>query len=179
MRIVAVLAMLAVAPMTLSCYGRFPLTKAVYRFNGQVGESVGDDATKQNILQSVVMWVFIIIPVYKVAMLADAIIFNLIEFWTGETIQIGDATLPDGSRVVVAPDEGGHTATLTVMKDGRTLAQQRLVKVSDQLLEVRQTDGTLAGTAERSPDGAMIFKDAHGRTISTVPSEAFAAGVGL
>ena len=166
---VVVLALLAFAPLTLSCYGRFPLTKAIYRINGEIGDSVDGDSTKSGILQSLVMWVFIIIPVYKIAMLADIIIFNLVEFWTGESIQIGQTTAPDGTRVVVVPDEGGRTATLSVSKDGRLLAQQKLVKVSDQLLEVRQMDGALAGTAERTAEGDLILKDARGRTVSTLP----------
>jgi hypothetical protein len=57
------------------CYGNFPLTRKVYNWNGEMGDKY---------MNNIVFWVLNIIPVYGVASLADAVIFNLIEFWTGE-----------------------------------------------------------------------------------------------
>jgi len=56
------------------CYGPFTLTKQLHHWNGQVGDKW---------VNEVVFIVFVIIPVYGVATLADAIVFNSIEFWTG------------------------------------------------------------------------------------------------
>ena len=74
------LLIIALLALSLGCYGTFPLTKAVYEFNG--------DVTENELGQSLLMWGFIIIPVYSCAMLGDGIIFNLIEFWSGESLQL-------------------------------------------------------------------------------------------
>ena len=89
----------AMAPLALSCYGHFPLTRAVYRMNGDVGKSLGEDQTARKLVQSVVMWVLVIIPVYGVAIVADVVVLNLIEFWTGDTVDISAVQERDGLRL--------------------------------------------------------------------------------
>jgi uncharacterized protein DUF3332 len=70
----AVLAM-AVAMVSLQgCYGKMALTKKVYRINGEVSDKY---------LRSLVTWVFVLAPVYAVSALADFVLFNTIEFWSG------------------------------------------------------------------------------------------------
>ena len=64
------------------CYGGFYLTKALYKFNGEV--KVSEDHTANRVAQSGVMILLVIIPVYQLAALADAVIINSIEFWTGK-----------------------------------------------------------------------------------------------
>ena len=167
------LSLLAITPLMLSCYGRFPMTRLIYRVNGEIGGSVGNDSTQRRFLQSIVMWVFIIIPVYGISMLADVIVLNVIEFWTGNPVQLSEHVAPDGTRVTITPSADSRTATLTVSKNGKVLARDTLVKISDQRLEVRHEDGTLAGTAERTAWGDTIFKDARGATITTIPSSEF------
>jgi hypothetical protein len=60
--------------MQTGCYGSFSLTKKVYEFNGNVGDKF---------INTVVFWVLNIVPVYSIAVFLDAVLFNLIEFWTG------------------------------------------------------------------------------------------------
>jgi hypothetical protein len=57
-----------------SCIGSFNLTKKVYVFNKGVGEKW---------IQELVFIVFCVLPVYGIAVFVDAVILNLIEFWTG------------------------------------------------------------------------------------------------
>lgn len=66
------------AAMTASlsgCFGEFALTRKVYTWNDGVSDS--------RFVKTLVFWGLSIIPVYEVAGLADLIIFNLLEFWTG------------------------------------------------------------------------------------------------
>ncbi|NUP89532.1 MAG: DUF3332 family protein [Candidatus Sumerlaeia bacterium] len=93
-RALTTLLLVTVLVFAMGCYGSFPLTHAVYNFNGEV--------TDNSIGQQLVFWVFIILPVYGIAQLGDAIIFNLIEFWTGETLDIGQADLPIDRAVAIA-----------------------------------------------------------------------------
>jgi len=74
-RKVALSLLVAVFLMTnTGCFGSFSLTKKVYSFN----ESLGDKW-----IQSAVMWVMLIVPVYEVSGFIDLVFLNLLEFWTG------------------------------------------------------------------------------------------------
>ncbi|MBI3028765.1 MAG: DUF3332 family protein [Candidatus Rokubacteria bacterium] len=70
------------------CYGGFHLTKALYKFNGEV--KVDGSPQANRVAQSVVMVLLVIIPVYQLAALADAVILNSIEFWTGKNPMTAD-----------------------------------------------------------------------------------------
>jgi len=74
------------------CYGKFQLTKKLYVWNGQVGDKF---------VNSIVMWIFIILPVYEAAGFLDVVVLNVIEFWTGE------------NPVALGPDES-QTQFVTV-----------------------------------------------------------------
>lgn len=67
-------AMLVFTTTLQSCIGSFSLTRKVYEFNKSVGN---------NWIQELVFLVFCAIPVYGTAIFIDAVILNLIEFWTG------------------------------------------------------------------------------------------------
>lgn len=58
-----------------SCYGNFSLTKKLYNWNGQVGGKF---------VNSGVMWLLFIVPVYEVVGAVDFLILNTIQFWTGK-----------------------------------------------------------------------------------------------
>ncbi|MBI4056544.1 MAG: DUF3332 family protein [Elusimicrobia bacterium] len=57
------------------CYGKFALVKKVYHWNS---------AVENKYARSAVMWALAIIPVYEFATLADAVVFNVMEFWSGK-----------------------------------------------------------------------------------------------
>ena len=57
------------------CYGSFELTKKLWEWNGSLTES--------KFVHTLVFWVLNIIPVYGVCGFIDVVIFNLIEFWSG------------------------------------------------------------------------------------------------
>jgi hypothetical protein len=66
---------LSIAVTSLAgCYGKFALTQKVYGLNGSV---------KDKYLRSGVTWAFVIVPVYGVSAFLDFILFNTIEFWSG------------------------------------------------------------------------------------------------
>jgi hypothetical protein len=77
--LVVLITLVAIMPLVFSvgCYGPFPLTKTIYDWNGSIESDLGEN---------LVFWAFLIIPVYGVAMGADAIVFNTVEFWTGEPL---------------------------------------------------------------------------------------------
>lgn len=74
MRCVAMSLALLFAAGSFSCYGKFQLTRKIYTWNGTLGNKW---------VNSIVMWVLIIVPVYGIGSFVDLLILNTIEFWTG------------------------------------------------------------------------------------------------
>jgi len=157
--------------MVSGCYGRFPLTKTVYRVNGQVHEN--------KFVKSIVMWVFVIFPVYGISMFVDAVAINLIEFWTGNTINIGTATSEDGTEIAMIPSADGQEAVLTVSRGGKTVGQMTFVRVSDSKCEVRDADGKLIGMALKQASGEIRLTDADGTTIRALSTEDVATALAM
>ena len=70
----ALILVLCLAVLMSGCYGTFSLTKRLHHWNGsQDGRWV----------QEGVFLLLVIVPVYGICMLGDALIFNSIEFWGG------------------------------------------------------------------------------------------------
>jgi len=157
---IALLALLAILPTMGGCYGRFPLTKAVYKFNGEVS----DNTTVQNIF----FWVLIILPVYELCNLGDAIIFNLVEYWTGDPVNLSSAENQDGSVVALEPTEDGKELKLTVTKEGKVIAETRFVKIGESTFEVRDARNRIAGMVIRQEDGSFNLTDAKGNVVKTI-----------
>jgi len=161
------LVLVAMVPAVAGCYGRFPLTRAVYNFNKQVSED--------EVVQSVAMWAMVIIPVYGVAVLGDAVVIHLIEFWSGDPVDVGSRTLGDGTETALTPSADGREMVLAVSRDGRELSRTTFVRVSDGAFEVRDAEGRLAGTVRRTSSGALELTDAHGAVIRTLAAADVAA----
>lgn len=161
------LVLVAIVPVVAGCYGRFPLTRAVYNFNKKVSED--------ELVQSVAMWAMVIIPVYGVAVLGDAVVIHLIEFWSGDRVDVGSRTLGDGTEMALMPSADGREMVLTVSRDGRELSRTAFVRVADGEFEVRDAEGRLAGTVRRTPSGALELTDADGAVIRTLSAADVAA----
>jgi len=72
--ILNMMVLLMIAATLQGCYGKFALTRKIYQVNGQV---------EDKFLRSGLTWVFLIFPVYEICGLADFIVFNTIQFWSG------------------------------------------------------------------------------------------------
>lgn len=147
-RLAALGTLVAVLPMASGCYGEFFLTKTVYEFNG----SVSDEKWPKSIL----FFVLIVFPVYELANLGDALILNVIDFWTedggGDSASI---LLEDGSTVSFVPSEDGSEAVLSHSVDGVTVTETRFIRVGEGMFEVRDAEGTLTGRIERTDNGGL------------------------
>lgn len=75
----------ALAPLALAlalviggsgCYGSYTATRKLHSWNGR--------ATGDKFANSAIHLGLIIIPVYELALIGDFLIFNTIEFWTGD-----------------------------------------------------------------------------------------------
>lgn len=113
-RWVAAACVALITPAVFSaCYGSFPLVKTIYKINGQV--TVGDRMVT-GVVRSVVM--ILLSWLYAISGIADIVIFNLIEFWTGRpvfTAYQGE----DGSRVTMKTLDK-NTLQIQIEKEGDT-----------------------------------------------------------
>ena len=151
---------LAAAVAAAGCYGPFRLTKKLHAWNDDVGEKW----VKEGVFLGMV-----IIPVYGFAVLGDAIIFNSMEFWTGDnpiasrrirTIQDGDKQVvmsyrpEDRSLKLVSMEGGRHVSTVILEPDGKG----RMVARSGdgELLMLAKSQGD--EVVIRSPSGKEVAR---------------------
>lgn len=89
-------ALVALAIASSGCFGSFNLTRKLYHWN--------DTVSQDKWIKELVFIVFVWVPVYGIAGLGDAIVFNTIEFWSGENPI--EAKTP-GKTMLAQPSVGG------------------------------------------------------------------------
>lgn len=101
---VGLILVLAASIMSTSCIGSFTLTNKLLSWNKQVGNKF---------INEVVFFAFWILPVYEVAALADVVVINSIEFWSGTNPMAKGKKVIDGDsgRYMVECDGKGYTIT--------------------------------------------------------------------
>lgn len=90
--------------VTTSCIGSFALTNKLLSWNRQVGNKF---------VNELVFFAFWILPVYEVSCLADVLVINSIEFWSGSNPVAQGRSVIDGQdgRYIVDCDAKGYTIT--------------------------------------------------------------------
>jgi hypothetical protein len=131
------------------CYGDFALTKALYDFNGGISPNP--------FIQSCVMWVLGFFFIYSIAVFLDVVIFNLIEFWTGDNPMMMSKTIeaPDGSQVVMTPLEDGNTVQVDVVREGEVVESRSVRKASEGNFEIVDDQGAQVGGVKRLENGDL------------------------
>lgn len=101
---VAIALVLTGAIMSTSCIGSFALTNKLLSWNKQVGNKF---------VNELVFFAFWVIPVYEVSCLADVLVINSIEFWSGDNPVASGKKVIDGKdgRYIVECDGKGYTIT--------------------------------------------------------------------
>ncbi|KRT72693.1 MAG: hypothetical protein XU12_C0016G0007 [Deltaproteobacteria bacterium CSP1-8] len=124
------------------CFGKFQLTRKVYDINKSVEDKY---------LRSAVTWLLVIIPVYGLAGFLDFILFNVIEFWSGENpIVSGPQT-----RVYA---KGDDRAVMTIDREnGATVATVARYRAGSLVSTIRiRDDGAGSVTADLVEDGNVV-----------------------
>lgn len=86
------------------CIGSFKLTNGLYDWNRSIGGKFA---------QELVFLAFVIIPVYSATLLIDAVILNLIEFWSGSN----PVTMQEGDEEIQIVEKGGNQYQITATKN--------------------------------------------------------------
>jgi DNA-binding MarR family transcriptional regulator len=161
---IAIVLVAAMGALSAGCFGKFQLTRKVYDINQSIDDKY---------VRSAATWIFVIVPVYGLAALLDLIVFNVIEFWTGEN-PAAEAKVTkvyaqgtgrtvvtlsrDGSATVAVIEryEGeGLVSTLRVRDDGRgkvAAIETAAGKEVREVVALAASDGSVDVTVSTATD---------------------------
>lgn len=97
--------LLAATILLSSCIGSFGLTSKVKNWNDSLGDKF---------VNELVFFCMLCVPIYEVSMLADLVVFNSIEFWTGDNpvaSNVGETNIVKntaGENIEVTTTENGY-----------------------------------------------------------------------
>ena len=136
---------IVVGMMAAGCTGSFELTKKVYNFHRDQEGKWTDE---------LIFLGCVILPVYSLATLGDAIIFNTIEFWTEEN-PLNKAEAP--TKTIIG--KGEDKVVMSYGSDGSVAIDSFKTEAHDASLVLSRTD-----------DG-IVVSDAEGNTLYTSCSD--------
>lgn len=147
------------------CFGSFGATMALYDWNKGVSDNKW--------LRWLVFLVCVILPVYWLFILADAIVLNTIEFFTGKhPVGGGSVALPDGHKLASSATEDPNLVKHEVFDaDGERVRTLYVRKLDDTHMQLLDEDKKPVGSARVRPDGAVEILDGDGKVRSTIPKE--------
>lgn len=137
------LAALTLAVSTVGCVGKnngFALFNKIYDWNLT--------ASDNEWVNEIIFLGLCIIPVYPICLFADTIVFNSIDFWTGDNPIVG-VDSNTGKHYAIVPNGDGRTATFTY--DGQVCQLTR----TDAGVTLSK-DGVLLGTYTQQGDLATF-----------------------
>ena len=162
---------LAASVLTSGCYGSFNLTRQVYHWNGQVG-----DKWPREFMFLVLTWV----PVYGIAGLADAVVFNSIEFWNGKNpVEAPTAKQAQTKRLVRGTDEiilayspisEGGQLYIDQYHQGRPATSLHIHRQGG-LTVGNDADGHVLLTAQTLSDGSILIRDGNGKQMASYSTD--------
>jgi len=161
-----------VGTLSAGCFGKFQLTRKLYDVNQSIDEKY---------IRSVATWIFAIVQVYTVAALLDLIVFNVIEFWSGEN-PVAEAKVTkvyaqgNGRTVLTFSRDGSATVAVIERYEGEGLVSTLRVR-DDGLGKVAAVETAAGGkirevSAVAASDGSV---DVTVTTVAGTGTERYAA----
>lgn len=165
---VAVVLALAASMLSTSCIGSFALTNKLLTWNRTISNKF---------VNELVFFAFWIIPVYEVSAFADVVVFNSIEFWSGNNPVAYGKKVIDGQdgKYIVECDKTGYT--ITSENDGSIVrldfndtdrswsvsangseSYKLMTFIDDTHVEMIAPDGTMQ-PVELSHDGVLAYQN--------------------
>lgn len=130
-----------------NCFGRFAIMGKLHQFVDEINFSESPPLLIK-FVKSVVMWAGLIFYVVGLGFLVDLIVFNVIEFWTGDNLIDGkkdnNNAIAPGKSVQFRSGISGDVTTLSRSEDGSTLSIHILHdKKSKEVIAFKNEPGNL------------------------------------
>lgn len=149
-----------------ACIGSFSLTRGLLSWNQSLGHKF---------VNWLVFLAFVIIPVYGIAILADALVFNSLEFWTGSN-PMAEGEVEDTRRVAVNDKfellfhrVSAEEMTVAIIEDGEVKQTLSMTVKSDGMI-VRDGTGTVIARLQQK-DGMITVYNALNQVIAEHTAE--------
>lgn len=152
------------------CFGSFNLTRKVYQFNKAQGDKW---------VQEIVFIVLVVVPVYGLSTLADAVVFNSVEFWTGRNPVAANGVKP----VMIAQGQSGAASLLFDGPQEKISLQIEQGQSSKELIfaageagvVAQDAQGQIQFTAVTNADGSVSVYDREQHLLQKFSPEQVAA----
>ncbi len=165
---------LALALFASVCYGPFNLTRRLCNWNGQVGTK-----WEKEFVFILLAW----LPVYGLTVLGDGVVFNSMEFWTGnnpvDPPKMKRSSLPQTKRVARGNTEALLTYAATPA-GSELLVEQFQHSQPAGSLRIQQRNGMTVGfdgndrmlfTATTLGDGSVIVTNVKTQQVASYSSD--------
>lgn len=144
-----------------SCIGSFGLWSNLRNWNEGIGSKF---------VNEIVFLAFHIVPVYEVAYLADILVLNSIEFWSGSNpvAEIGSIRTIKGENgnYAIRTNEDGYTIT----KEGEEEKELNLVYNSENRTWNAEAEGQSFELIRMNEDGTISYQQQDGTMKTIVPN---------
>jgi len=110
--IIALTTVTALSITSSSCIGSFALSKKIKRWNEHVGGKF---------VNELVFFAFWVFPVYPISYIADLLVINSIEFWSGSNPVSEQTTIVDGKEAQYKVERDAQGYTITNLSDKKKL----------------------------------------------------------
>lgn len=152
------------ALLATGCFGSFGAATALHDWNKGVSSNKW--------LQWLVFLVLIIVPVYQLFVLADVLVLNTIEFFSGKNpVGAGSANLGDGHTLRSSRTGDPNLVKHEILEDGELKRTVYVRRISDQEMVLLDEHMKPAGRARILADGSVELLDGQGRVLSTIRPE--------
>ena len=165
--------LLAAAVLASGCYGPFNLTRRLYQWNGQVGDKWEKE---------LVFLLLVALPVYQLTTFGDAVVFNSMEFWTGNNPvdpPMKKSEIPQTKRLARGDQEvlltyastpAGADLLIEQFRRGQGVGSFR-VEQRNGLTAGYDADGRLLFTAATRTEGGIVIHDGSGQQVASYSAE--------
>lgn len=179
---IAVVALFGFLGTTTACYGPFNLTKTIHKWNGQIK---GTGQVTDKWMRELIFLGLVILPVYEFAALGDAIVFNSIEFWTGDNpIKASDKDNEGRTRVAHVADttiavtfaKDGNSASVNYSREGQIVKTGAIV-ASNEGYQLMDEKGHQLYAAEPSVNGGLNLVDKNCQLVQHLSDDQLALGI--
>ena len=165
---------LAAGVLLSGCYGPFNLTRRLYQWNSQVGDKWEKE---------LVFLLLVALPVYGLTTFGDAVVFNSMEFWTGnnpvDPPVKQKSAIPQTKRLARGDHEVLLTYTSTPAGAQLLIDQFRRgqgvggfrVEQRHGLTTGYDADGRLLFTAATRTEGGIVIHDGSGQQVASYSAE--------